>query len=346
MSARPNVLLIGSGGVGTVVSYLLLHAGKSTVTSVIRLDFDHVTEHGYQLESHDYGLVACYRPDHFERTVAEAAQHGPFEFVVVCIKNIPEVQPVEKLVAPAITSTNDFKTTVVLIQNGFGIETPLIKAFPGHVVLGGIALIGTDIKNGKVTQHTQDKTGVGYFDNGVDSAEHQEAVAQRFISLYSTDKNSIYYTPDSKSARWFKLGYNATFNTVCALTMCDVGRVDLAGGTQLLIEPAMDEVMAIATADGVSVGDTWRHQLISASDGLWYRPSMMIDLEKGNMIEIEVVLGNALAIAERLGVATPILTTLYRLLRVVQFRLMETNGVLTLPEERPPRGAFETIQYR
>lgn len=72
----------------------------------------------------------------------------------------------------------------------------------------------------------------------------------------------------------------------------------------------------------------------------YFEPSMLVDVKKGNPIELEVILGNLLRVAKELGVNTPILNFLYSLLTVVQYRLREGQGLFTLPEERPVSKKF------
>jgi ketopantoate reductase len=47
--------------------------------------------------------------------------HGPFQFIIIALKNLPDIYSIPALVAPAITRF----ATIVLIQNGIGIEQPL-----------------------------------------------------------------------------------------------------------------------------------------------------------------------------------------------------------------------------
>lgn len=49
-----------------------------------------------------------------------------------------------------------------------------------------------------------------------------------------------------------------------------------------------------------------------------FRPSILVDVDKGNSMEAEVILGNPLRIARNLGVKTPILDNTYRMLRLVE----------------------------
>lgn len=52
-------------------------------------------------------------------------------------------------------------------------------------------------------------------------------------------------------------------------------------------------------------------------------------------MELEVILGNLLRVARELKVSTPTLDVLYNLLKVVQLKTKEVQGLITLPAERP-----------
>lgn len=62
---------------------------------------------------------------------------------------------------------------------------------------------------------------------------------------------------------------------------------------------------------------------------------MRVDVKKGNPIELEAILGNLLLTARELKVETPILDIIYKLLKLVQCRLLEQNGHISVPEQRP-----------
>lgn len=48
----PKVLLIGFGGVGTIVSYTLEHLGRAQVVAVARQEtYDGIANQGYRIES-------------------------------------------------------------------------------------------------------------------------------------------------------------------------------------------------------------------------------------------------------------------------------------------------------
>lgn len=346
-TALPRVLLVGSGGVGTVALYLLWYNRKCEVTSVLRLLYTHVRNHGFDIRSVDYGRVSQFRPHHIAPLVEAAmAQNGPFDYVVVTTKNIPDVEPVEDMIAPAMAATLLGPTTAVLIQNGLDIEPPVVRRFPGHTVLLGVLMVLSTQHHGRVSHTYPEKVLIGYHDNGVDSAEHQQRVAQLFIDLYSTDRNHISYSPLVRTARWAKLVYNASFNLVCALTQLDTGRMVLAGNLETLIKPIMHEVVELARLDGCVLPASTIDDMLRSTDedDAWYEPLMLVDARNGRPMEVEAILGLGVRVADRVGHPAPTLRLVYQLLRSVQYKVLEDRGVYVLPKQRPASGSYE--QFR
>lgn len=329
---KKNVLVIGTGGVGAITAYGLDYTQKSNLSIVVRRDYAKVTENGYRIHSVDYGEIEGWKPANVFPTVEDAAKHLHFDYVVITTKNVPDILPVEELIAPLMT-TDD--VVVVLIQNGFDLAKDLFKKYPKNVVLSGVSHIGSRNTGAEIFQTQRDHCVISSFQNPNLPADLQEEKVREFISLYSNEKNDIRYFADVKWYRYRKLVYNATLNTVCALTSVDCGRLELSGGLESVAIPAMKEVVAVAKADGVELPSDIVNIISHADDGEYYEPSMRIDVRKGNPIELQVILGNLLEVAGNLGVATPTLSLLYNLLVVVQFRLKEANGYVQVPKDRP-----------
>lgn len=327
-----NILLIGTGGVGTIVACGLVHNKKSNVSVVVRSDYNKVKENGWEIKSCDYGHLKSWKPHNIYPSVDEAAKDRTYDYVIMTTKNLPDVIKPEEVASPAITPK---KTTIVLIQNGFDLGRPFIEKFPNNYCLSGVSHIGSHNHNGVIEQIHNDKCCISYFENPNLSKESQTAKAQEFIDLYSNGKNTIFYHENVKWYRYRKLVNNATLNTVCALTGVDVGRSELAGSLESVSIPAMREVIAIAKADGIELPDDIINQVAHGDEGHYFKPSMQVDVEKGNPIELEVILGNVLVVARELKVSTPILNILYNLLSATQFRLKEGRGIIKVPEKRP-----------
>lgn len=62
LSTKANVLLIGSGGLGTMAAYNLEYGGKARVTAVLRSNYLSVKENGFTITSIDHGFIKNWCP--------------------------------------------------------------------------------------------------------------------------------------------------------------------------------------------------------------------------------------------------------------------------------------------
>lgn len=329
--SKSKVLLVGSGGVGTIGAFSLEYAGKSEVTAVVRSDYEIVKEKGYEIDSCDYGIVKSFRPSHLVKSIEASKEFGPFEFIVVTTKNLPDVSTVEDLIKPAVS----MESVIILMQNGIEIGAPTLALFPENIVLSGVQMIGSANRSGKILHTQQDSVKLGYFENKNLPLDVQKAACDKFIDLYKTDKNHIEYDSDVKYTRWRKLVYNATFNPLCTLTGTDSGRLEMFGAVDTVVKDGMKEVIKVAKSDGVDIPEETMEFMIRSDDGTYYEPSMYVDYQKGNYMELEVICGNALRIAQKNKVDAPVLSIIYNLLRVLQCKTKEAKGAIVLPKERP-----------
>jgi ketopantoate reductase len=59
---KANILLVGSGGVGTMAAYALEQGGKASVTAVLRSNYNAVNDKGFQINSIQHGQVKDWKP--------------------------------------------------------------------------------------------------------------------------------------------------------------------------------------------------------------------------------------------------------------------------------------------
>lgn len=166
------------------------------------------------------------------------------------------------------------------------------------------------------------------------SRQTQLDAARRFVDLYNAglagakqkSGAECVLVDDVVAARWRKLLWNGSFNTICTLLRISVGELLSSPGRDTLLEPAMREIAAIATAAGFGAtvsDDVVRFLLQDTPPTSPFRPSMLVDLEKGRPFELDVILGAPLRVARQYAVPTPVLTQVYELLRVVQWTLQQ-----------------------
>lgn len=71
---KANVLLVGSGGVGTMAAYALENGGKASVTAVLRSNYKVVNEKGFDINSIQHGEIKGWKPSASESVLYSAAK--------------------------------------------------------------------------------------------------------------------------------------------------------------------------------------------------------------------------------------------------------------------------------
>lgn len=325
MGDKKQIVVLGTGGVGAVVLYVL--SAVADVTAIVRSDYEEVSKNGFSYDSVDYGKIDNFKPHAVAKSIEDAASRGPYDYVVVCTKFIPELQKTEDLIKPLVSKG----TGIVLIQNGIGNEEPVAKAFPDAYVIGGVSMVGSANYGGKIIHSGPDSCTFGTFDKRPEAVK----ATKDLVDIYN--KRSIgEYSDDLQFVRWKKLIYNSAYNTISALTGVDTGRMFFADMAQTVVLDAMKEVRAIAEADlkGKKLPEGVEQFMIDSDGGIYYEPSMLVDVKKGQLMELDGILGNPLRYAKKNNVDAPVLKTIYTLLRGVQFRIMESKGLVKLPQPR------------
>ncbi|KKK21502.1 hypothetical protein P175DRAFT_0504333 [Aspergillus ochraceoroseus IBT 24754] len=330
--AKARVLIFGTGGVGAMAAYALEVGGKAEVTAIFRSNYQAVSQRGLNIDSIEHGHdIKGFRPTHIRNTVPNVVTEGlaPYDYIVVTAKNIPDVSPtVDELIAPAVTPG---KTGIVLSQNGLNIEKPFIARFPSNPIISSVSMIGaTEKGHGNIVHDDADSQKIGPFHNPNIPQDVAEAAARQYVEIYNgCGKLEIVYEPDTPRTRWRKLVYNASFNSTAAVLRIDTARMRMSEHIiDNLIRPIMLEIMAAAKAQGIELPSELPDILIRCDPtDTAFKPSMCQDVEKGNFIEFENIVGEPLREGEAKGVPMPTLKTMYGILKGVQLKTKEARGL-------------------
>lgn len=301
---RPKILCVGSGALGSYYSGILQRGGAET-TLLCRSDYEVVKENGIVVKSCDGDF--SYNPDHVINSVTELSYEP--DFIFVFLKVLPEIDLVS-IIKGAVAS----KTTIVLVQNGIDIETPIQNAFPNNEIIGGLAFICCQrISSGIIDHQDYGHIKIGTFPTG--TTEKSKLVQE----LFTDGGIDCLLTNDVIAARWEKLVWNAPFNPLSAI----LGGVDTKfmledDDCYELCENVMKEVVMLSKADGHEIPEELiEKNLFYTKNMVPYKTSMCHDFENGRHLEVEAILGNAVKIADKLNVSVPHLKTIYALLKQV-----------------------------
>jgi 2-dehydropantoate 2-reductase len=306
------VLVVGAGAIGAFYGGLLARAGCE-VSVVARSDYEAVAARGYRIDSLLGGSPGdlSFRPAQVLRAGGE--YQGEADYVLVAMKLVPGADRVAAI-RPALAA----KTSIVLVQNGIGIEDEIAQAFPRHELISGVAYAGVSRAGPAHIRHESQyaRLFIGRYPRGASAACERLAAAIRAAGANCT------VTEDIVGARWQKCAWNAVFNPLSALGRGLGTRDILSGEEQIaLVRAAIAEVCAIAAADGHPLApDTVDRQVEGTLRMPNYVSSMGQDFLAGRAMETEALVGNAVRIARRLAVAAPRLEALYAMLRMVESR--------------------------
>ncbi|KAI8636047.1 2-dehydropantoate 2-reductase [Parasitella parasitica] len=320
MASQPRLLTVGTGAVGAIYSWRL--SQTCNVTAVCRSNYETVKKDGFDIDSAKFGKDT-FRPHHVARTVSECVTSVPFDYILVTLKALPECYNVADIIAPAVTKD----TTIVLIQNGLGIEEPITDRFPDNPIVSIVAYIGTSqTEPGKIKMVGKESLVVGKYLGAKTDSEKQRA---ELIELLRKGNVDVQIVDDVETVRWQKLFWNAPFSSVCAMT--GMNTTELLGNDEAMkaVKCIMEEVIDAAIANGYQFDHKEQmHNMITRTEATAknYKPSMQLDKERGSPMEIEVILGTPLRRAKAKGLSVPHLELIHSLCSATNAQIMNQQS--------------------
>ena len=328
---RGRIGIVGAGAMGGFYAAKLFRAGHD-VHFLMRRDYDVVRQRGLRVFSHmgDFEIKPPVYP------TPEAL--GPCDLVIVGLKTTDNAS-LPTLLAPLIKPD----TLVLTLQNGLGNEDELARVLgeierrghssgssippppapePGHRILGGVAFICSYRDEPGVIRHT---------DHGwIRLAEFSGPARDRTHSIADLFRSAgidIEVFDSLARIRWAKLVWNVPFNGLGVAGGHATSRMILEDEALLATARGlMEEVVAGARADDVTIDPAFIDQMIQATESMGhYKSSMQVDYEAGRPLEVESILGEPYRRAKRAGIAVPRMEFLYGAVRRLD-RLRRSNG--------------------
>ncbi len=234
---------------------------------------------------------------------------GPVDVVFLAVKahSLPAL-------APQLPALFHDGTTVISMQNGIpwwyftGAER-LETLDPGGVVsaaiearrvVGSIVYLSTEIVEPGVIRHNE-STRITLGEPDGRRSERCRAISEALIR--SGLKAPI--TTHIRQEIWVKLMGNIAFNPISALTGATLVRIARHPEASQLVRAIMAETEAAAHKLGIEMPVTIEQRIAGAEKVGEHKTSMLQDLEAGRTLELDAIVGAALELGERLGVAMP-----------------------------------------
>jgi 2-dehydropantoate 2-reductase len=296
-----RVCIIGCGSIGSLYA---AHLAKVTeVWAFVRRP-----EHAEALNRDGLKVSGTHQFQAKLRASHDPARLPEFDLGIVSSKatqTAEAVRPVAHL----------FKKGAILsAQNGLGSEEIIADLAKTFVIRGTTFMSGTRHSDTHVQYELDTATWMGPFE----PTNTPFAVVQEAAELICSSGLKAIALQDARPAQWSKLIFNASVNAVAALTelphsfhfalekeFTDLGH---------LLHTLINEGKQVAAGLGIQLhDDPWEMNKIGAQTD--HPPSMLYDVRHKLKTEVDFLGGAIAREAHRAGIAAPLHTALYRLIK-------------------------------
>jgi 2-dehydropantoate 2-reductase len=297
--------ILGSGAVGGYFGATLARAGNEVTFIARGSNLRAIRERGLLIWSQlgDFAVPAAAE--------ADTAKVGPVDVVILAVKTYDN-----EAALPALRPLLGNDTLVLTLQNGVDSADQVAEVVGERAVLGGSAYIAAALVLPGVVEQTGthrriilgdvfgDRTGVSPRVEGL----------RAVLSSAGIEAEAV---PDARVPIWRKLIFIAPFAGFTGAARLPIGPLWRQPGFPDLFHAAAAEVERVARAEGIEIGerpaDAATRHVESVPPAT--RASLLVDLLQGKRIEVEALLGSVVRRGRAAGVRTPIMATLYALLK-------------------------------
>ncbi len=206
------------------------------------------------------------------------------------------------------------EATMMTTLNGLGAEEIVRRHGDWPIISAVTFMSGTRHEDTHVEYILDTETWLGPYEETPYERVEEAAALIRAAGL------RVEVLPDLRPAQWSKLIFNATVNSVAALTGLPhdphFAAEDEPTDLGYLVHDLIDEGKAVARAAGIALhDDPWEMNVHATQRGSAHYPSMLEDVEAHRPTEIDLITGALVREAGRHGVDVPLHTAVYRLVK-------------------------------
>jgi 2-dehydropantoate 2-reductase len=298
-----RIAVVGAGGVGGGFGAALAKAGAD-VTFIAR------GAHLAAMKSTGLKIEGGRGETHLVPTQAtdDPKTVGPVDYVLFCVK-LWDVENAGEHIKPLVGPS----TAVIPLQNGIDSPERLIPILGKQAVMGGVAQISASIVAPGVIR--QVGTFMRLLFGELDGSPSARGEALR--AMCAKAGFDVTLSDQIVTELWMKFILLATNASVVAVARQPIGRLRDDPDMQPQFVAAYNEVIAVGKARGVKLPADALDRMLAFNKGAppTMKPSMALDLERGNRIELPWLGGKVVELGRQLGVPTPTHAFMYAALK-------------------------------
>jgi len=298
-----KIAVMGAGAVGCYYGGMLARGGHEVVLIGRPQHVAAIRRDGLLLDTQSFR-------EHVRlQAVTDASGIEGAQVVLCCVKST------DTEIAGAQMKPHLAPGAVVLsLQNGYD-NAARLQAVLGREVHPAVVYVATEMAGpGHVRHHGRGELVIG-----------PSAVSGELVQSFGAAGVPLEISGNVAGALWAKLILNCAYNALSAITQMPYGRMVQEPGVEDVMRDVMEECLAVARADGVSVpGNTWEAVQRIATTMPGQLSSTAHDVARGKPSEIDHINGYVMRRGAAHGIATPVNRVLHTLVKLLESRSAAT----------------------
>ena len=291
--------VMGAGAVGCYYGGMLARAGNAVTLIARAQHVQAVQRAGLRLETRSFDAFVAMQASPDASAVRGA------KLVLFCVKST-DTESAGAAMAPFLEPD----AVVLSLQNGVD-NAERLQALLRQPVVPAVVYVATEMAGpGHVKHHGRGELVIG-----------PTPTSAELIAEFANAQVPVQVSDNIAGALWAKLIVNCAYNAVSAIAQQPYGRMVQGVGVKGVMQDAVRECIAVATAMGVTLPDAmWDSvERISAAMPTQYSSTAQ-DLARGKPSEIDHLNGYVVIRGDRHGVATPVNRALHALVKLLEAR--------------------------
>ena len=304
-----SIVVVGAGAVGSYFGAMLARAGHR-VTLIGRAPHVAAIERA-GLQVHKGGGVEAVR---LNASTELSALRGA-DLVLFCVKST-DTESVGRAIAPFL----DDGALVLSLQNGVD-NAPTLAQLVRATVVPTVVYVATAMPEpGVVRHHGRGDLVIGPLNAAQASQASLQARLQAVVDVFASADVPVKISPDVMAELWSKLMVNCAYNAISGLAQLPYGAMAGVPEVVELQRAVVQEVVAVANADGVKLDLAASLQAMEriANAMPAQFSSTAQDMARGKRSEIDHLNGTVVRRGAARGVAAPANQALYALVKLVE----------------------------
>jgi 2-dehydropantoate 2-reductase len=297
-----RIAVVGAGGVGGYFGGKLALSGVDTTFLVRGATFEALRTQGLRVES----VGGDFHLPHVSAT-DDASTVEPVDVVLMTVKAW-QLAGAARTILPLLRDD----TVVVPLENGIDGPEVLSPVVGSHRVAGGLcAIVSFIVAPGHVRHAAFDPIVMfGELDN------RRSERLERLRDAFTRAGVKAEIPADIHHSMWTKFLFIATMSGFGALTRVPVDVWRSTPEIRPLVAQALREIIALASARGISLGDDAVEKTLERYDAMaaGATASLQRDVMEGKPSELDAQLGAIVRLAHRAGVPVPVTEFIYHAL--------------------------------